>query len=514
MTRFVFLWFKAAAFLACLLGWAAAVAVAEAASLRAGAAVQDITGEDPAVVVHDPLYAKALALDDGDTRAAIVCLDLGGASSTLVANVRKRVQETVGIEGANVLITASHNHHTGGQLPSDLADRIVKAVSQACEELAPVKVGVGAGREDRIMMNRRLRLQNGKHWTIRRANPSPRDADVAALGPVDPEIGILRLDRTDGRPLAVLYNFAGHPYGGAPDRSVTADFPGFASAVLEQALGRGAVALFVQGAAGDITPIRYKDVDAPQPTEQLGVALGLSTLKALAKIPLREEASLQVVSETVTVPRRQDVEARIASLEQQQEEILQYFTGVGCGTHGAGTFLNFKSFLPLYMKHAVDPARPSYSGYLYDHETATGQKGLEQLDIENRQRVEKYLECILRMEQLIRIRSNLQMLKRHLNRSEDGDIAMEVQGLRVGEFVLVTFPGEPFAEVALRIKEQSPFEYTFVAGCTNGHLGYGPTADAYDEEAYEDCLTPFAPEWQGIYERTALELIRRLAVVK
>ena len=83
-------------------------------------------------------------------------------------------------------------------------------------------------------MNRRLRLQDGRHWTIRRANPSPRDSDVAGLGPLDPEIGILRVDRNDGRPLAVLYNFAGHAYGGVPDGSVTADLPGFASAVLEE----------------------------------------------------------------------------------------------------------------------------------------------------------------------------------------------------------------------------------------------------------------------------------------
>jgi hypothetical protein len=162
------------------------------------------------------------------------------------------------------------------------------------------------------------------------------------------------------------------------------------------------------------------------------------------------------------------------------------------------------------MKHAADPTHPSYSSYLYDHEKATGQNGLEHLDAENRKRLEKYLECIRRMEQLIRIRSNLQMLQRQLHRGVEGSIKAEVQGIRIGEFVLVTFPGEPFAEIALRIKKRSPFEHTFLAGCSNGHLGYGPTADAYEKEAYEDCLTPFAAEWQAIYEAKALEIIRRL----
>jgi hypothetical protein len=75
------------------------------------------------------------------------------------------------------------------------------------------------------------------------------------MGPMDPEIGVLRVDRNDGRPLAVVFNFAGHPYGGVPSGGVTADFPGFACRVIEEALGHGVVALFLQGAAGDITPI-------------------------------------------------------------------------------------------------------------------------------------------------------------------------------------------------------------------------------------------------------------------
>jgi hypothetical protein len=55
------------------------------------------------------------------------------------------------------------------------------------------------------------------------------------LGPIDPQIGLLRVDTAEGKPLALVYNFAGHPYGGVPDGGVTADFPGFASRVIEEA---------------------------------------------------------------------------------------------------------------------------------------------------------------------------------------------------------------------------------------------------------------------------------------
>ena len=65
----------------------------EGATLRAGVAVRDITVDAPTKNVHDPLYAKALVLDDGTTKAVIICVDIGSASGTLVAEVRQRVQD-------------------------------------------------------------------------------------------------------------------------------------------------------------------------------------------------------------------------------------------------------------------------------------------------------------------------------------------------------------------------------------------------------------------------------------
>jgi hypothetical protein len=87
-----------------------------------------------------------------------------------------------------------------------------------------------------------------------------------------------------------------------------------------------------------------------------------------------------------------------------------------------------------------------------------------------------------------------------------------IQALRIGDFVVVTFPGEPFAEVGLRSKKQSPFPKTFVAGNTNGELAgdYALTSDGHDKQGYEDSCTQLAPAWQEIYERKALEMIGRL----
>lgn len=87
---------------------------------------------------------------------------------------------------------------------------------------------------------------------------------------------------------------------------------------------------------------------------------------------------------------------------------------------------------------------------------------------------------------------------------------MEVQGIRIGDFILVTFTGEMFVEIGLNIKKMSPYEYTFIAGYSNGSIGYAPTTEAYKGQTYEDESTILAPEWQSIFEKKALEIISKL----
>jgi hypothetical protein len=488
-----------------------AIALPEAsAALRAGVAAVNITADKPAEPVRDPLLAKALVPEDGSNRAVIISLDLVVVPETLVTGVRRGVQQELGIDPSCILLNASHNHDTLDAIAGDLVPRIVKAVKQASQNLVPARVGVGVGREERITINRRLRMKDGTQWTIRRATPLPRDTDVAGTGPLDTQIGLLRVDTLAGKPLALVYNFACHAYCGAPGGGISADFPGFASRVIEEAWP-GAVALFVQGAAGDVTPVRYKDFDAPAPTEQLGTRLGFSTLHAAQAISTTSQAGVRVLSETIELPRRTDIAERIQTLLAEQEKILAAFTGVGCGSHGAGVALNYKSFLPLYLKYNVDAEHPLEATYSYQQEEAAGRNGLRQLDVDNKKRLETYRLCIENMDKLITVRTNLQFLQQRLEKKETGPLAAEVQVVKIGDFVLVTFPGEAFAEVGLRIKKQSPLPKTFVAGYSNGSLGYAPAAADYGPEAaYEDALTQLAPQWQEIYERKALEMIRRL----
>jgi hypothetical protein len=478
------------------------------APIRAGVTKVNITKDKPTELINDPLYAKILVLDDGKTKAVVITMDIINISSDGLKTIRERCEQELKIPGNNVMINGSHDHWTNDQIAEDYTDRTVKGIKTALQNMVPVKVGAGAGTEKRITMNRRLSLTNGREWTIRRATPEPEDYLVKGIADgFDPEIGILRLDRTDGKPFAVLYTFACHNYTGVPNRGATAGFPGFASKVIEENLGNGATALFMQGAAGDITPILYKDVNAPKQDETMGTLLGLSTLQGWRNTVVKKDAALGVIREELSLPARTDIQKHIDSLEARKVVILDYFKGQGCGAHGAGTKLNFKSFLPLYIRYMMSPEFPSDYSYRYMQEEKIGINDLRMMDADNKKDMEKYLNCIYKMEELLALEANLGYLK---NNNSKGPVKAEIMGLKVGDFVLITFSGEVFSQIGLNIKKTSPYEYTFVAGYTNGSVGYSPTPDAYSGDTYEVSLSKLAPEWQKIFEDKAMEIIKKL----
>ena len=211
---------------------------ANAAQLQAGVAKADITDRE-AGPVNDPLYVKALVLKDGRTTLAIITVDavslgeIGYISNDYLPTVRARIEKELGIAPTNVMINASHCH---GIVRYDIDELTFRAVKEASENMVPVTAGAGTGHEDRIMENRRFKLKDGTEADVRRAYSLPPDEEVVEVGPVDPEIGLLRLDREDGRVLAVVYNFAVHPIHGVPSGGNTADIIGFASKVLEDNL--------------------------------------------------------------------------------------------------------------------------------------------------------------------------------------------------------------------------------------------------------------------------------------
>lgn len=472
--------------------------------LRAGVAKVEITSKE-ALPRNDPLYVKALVLQDDAKTVALITLDavsigeIGYVPNDFLPKVRARLQKALKIAPGDVVVNASHCH---GRVCADVDDKAVEAVTKASANLVPVNAGVGVGSERRIMENRRLKLKDGRTVDVRHAYSLPPDEEIAEVGPVDPQIGVLRLDKKAGGVLAVVYNFACHPIMGVPAGDDTADLVGFASKAIEENLG--CVALFVQGCGGDVNPVRYKGVQEPRDAEPLGNLLGLSVLRA-ARAIAPAPATLAAVNEKLELPRA-DHSKRIDELTLEQAKLVKSLRG---------TSLNLKTFLGLKARHDLSKDFPSDYAHRYLHEQKNGKDDLKRLDATNRANLQAYARNVHVMEELTRVQTNLALLQMHQKRNRDAGmkpLPVEVAGLRVGDFVLVTFPGELTVEIGLEVKKTSPHKFTFVAGYTNGYVFYTPTAkqlrNVGGAQEDSDCLV--APEWEELFYAKVAQVLKRL----
>lgn len=219
--------------------------------LRAGAATTVITPaaglelegylrDGPSVGVLDELTCQAVVFDDGATRLVVAAADLIGITRPL----RERVCAGLDLPPGQVMLTATHTHCGPGNLASPghedllnlLAERMIQAVTAAMTALQPVRLLAGTVRAEGIAANRR--------------DPAgPVDHDAAFLALVS--LGSGEADEV----VATIVNFACHPtILDARTRSYSADFPGAARQAIQALCG--GQCLYLQGAAGDINPVR------------------------------------------------------------------------------------------------------------------------------------------------------------------------------------------------------------------------------------------------------------------
>ena len=174
-----------------------------------------------------------------------------------------------------------------------------------------------------------------------------------------------------------------------------------------------------------------------------------------------------------------------------------------------------KTFLPLLVKYRLSDQYPAYYSHRYLHEEKLGREELAALDSRNLRDIEAYISNVEMMEQLTRINTNLRLLRMHQKQNMEAPertVSVELIGCRIGDFVLTSFPGELTVQIGLNLKEKSPHDQTFVAGYTNGYIYYAPTtkqlANVGGAQEDSDCI--LAPQWQGIYEQKALEILKQL----
>jgi neutral ceramidase len=291
--------------------------------LMAGAAKVDITppvGQQlwgqasrigPSTGILDALYARVLVLKSTDTSLAIVALDLGRTFGLAQMDaVRSRVKVQAGIQ--HVIFSATHTH-TGPTLLDQqfiepgmnrweprCLDAIVDAIGRASRAAVPCRLGAGKG-ASYIGHNR----QDAVGTKMLGAN----ETRVPTV-PIDPIVQVLRVDGLDGKQIAVLANYASHPVvvGMENLTKYSADFPGAMCAYVERAIEGQPLAIFLQGACGDINPV-YLRAGASE-VRRVGQELGREVVKVAREIQPKpiSQGRIQVVEERIRFRSRWNIE--------------------------------------------------------------------------------------------------------------------------------------------------------------------------------------------------------------
>ena len=89
-------------------------------------------------------------------------------------------------------------------------------------------------------------------------------------------------------------------------------------------------------------------------------------------------------------------------------------------------------------------------------------------------------------------------------------VSMVASAITVGNIGFVGFPGEPFCEIGVMVREKSPYSMTFICCQTNGHNSYFPTAESYDQDGYEPRNNQFVKGTGEGFAEKCLELLQRL----
>jgi len=420
-------------------------------AMRAGAAQIAITppvGAPLAGYYHvrssegtaDDLHAKAIVIDDGSTKVALVSLDLISTTFSLTHDAREQIEKLTGIPGANVMISATHAH-TGPELSdrgtrsaiaaenaiganditttysANLPARIAECVRLAAANLTNVMINAATGRCENLAYNRRFYMKDGTvSW-----NPGKLVPDVMApAGTTDPEVGLVLFEpaHTPAQlvPAHAMYvNFAMHPdtVGGV---LFSADYPGALSRRMAEYHGSNCVTVFANGTCGNLNHVDVnwaRTQSSRAEADRLGTILAASVFLAEKQLHEIKPAPLRVKSEIVKLP--------LAPITPEEIEQARLVVRIG-----------------------DDKTRPKFMSLV---------KAYQVLDVAAR---------------------------------EGKPWEVEVQVISLGdELAWVSLPGEIFVELGLAIKKRSPFKQTMIAELANGSVGYIPDRRSYAEGNYE-----------------------------
>ena len=415
--------------------------------------------------VADDLFARALVLDDGSGRLALVICDVICITAATVAAARDRIRQRCGIPASHVMISCTHTHTgpaTAPLLSGDpdqgyvdwLPGQIADAVEIACSRLVPAQAVHGVADVDGVCFNRRFRMRDGTVVF----NPGAGNPEIIEpVGPVDPEVTALLVEDHAGEPIALWANLSLHYVGTDDPVAVSADYFGHFAEAVSRTLGSECIGLLTNGTSGEINSI---DVSRTAKESRTARSRRVATVVAAGAIA------------ATTMQRREcevTLDARLVPFRVARRSI----------TPQDVTLAN------AILSTSAEPTPAQAAGFSF----VVGQPiPLHQL--------RTYASEVLGVAEM------------------PAERMTEVQVMRIGDLALVALPGEMFVKFGLTIKAESPFERTAVVSLANDYVGYVPTLEAFEQGAYETWAARSAWPQPGTGERMTHEALAALNDLK
>jgi len=282
--------------------------------LMAGTAKVNITPKDNGII-HDSLYARSLVLEADGHRIAFISIDLGGYTNN---NLLKISKDKFGI--TQLFICPSHTH--SGAQPKDktiLENQLIKVLDLAVSNMFQARISAGERSFPQLGFNRLIVRDDGhareawfedNHYTYINSERIP-------FGPVDPAVGVLKVEDMDGQVRVIVMNYACHSDAVWGNFAISADYPGVACRFVEQAYKNKANCLFIQGGAGNIAPLfktpGRNGPDDPFQTdysliERMGKLLAMETYKCAESLTprIKEDAEIKFITDSLKFTGRFD----------------------------------------------------------------------------------------------------------------------------------------------------------------------------------------------------------------
>jgi len=423
----------------------------------------------PADSVHDDLWARCLFLENDGARLALVTCDLVGMRYSTYDRALEILRSRLGLRADEFVLNCTHSH-SGPDVPAiieteldhpyinDLPRLIADAVIGAADALQPARAGVATGSLTGVCVNRRIRVRGGR--VVMNWRPVPEE-EIVGYGPIDPDLGVLRIDDAEGKPIAGVVHYTCHAAVVSPfPRQISADFPGYTCRMVERLWGDGAMAMFVNGAFGDINhildPGQYTATNpgaTARPFEEAERVGQLVAAKALELLPNVETRDVPIgtAAATFTLNLRKPW---VTDMAQARENLRALKDRVG----------------PEPVLGSADPRWDTYVEMVYAEHAVRMLEGPDQDE-------------------------------------------MRLGAFRIGDLGVAYIPCETFVETGFAIKNASPFATTWVTGITPAYTGYLPTEESFPQGAYEVrpcCWSKWAENTDKIVVRESSELLRKL----